>query len=142
MAGFNPYAGGMWQPQATSPYQYPQPTPNGYSGTGSHLYSQQRPVSNLLKVTGPESAKAYQVGPNSSVVLFDANEPIFYLKSTDDSGFATLRTFEFSEKAPDVIDVQAAKPDPVDTSAFATKEDVDSIRKELADISEMLKGLV
>ena len=136
MAGFDPFSpGNPWVGYPTaSPYQYPQPT-------GMMQPHKPGPVNNLLRVTGPESAKAYSVPPNSSVVLFDANEAIFYLKSTDDSGFATLRTFEFSEKAPDVLDVPG-KLDAVDVSGFATKEDLESIEKKLADISESLKGLI
>lgn len=112
------------------------PYPMTYSGTDVYGRKPQ-PLNNLLRVTGPESAKAYSVPPNSTVVLFDADNAIFYLKSTDDSGFATLRTFEFSEKAPDVIDV---KPEPpVD---YATKDDLEKLSKQLADISTALKGLV
>lgn len=37
-----------------------------------------QPINNLLRVTGPESAKAYSMPPNSDVVLFDSERPIFY----------------------------------------------------------------
>lgn len=46
----------------------------------------------LIRVTGLDGAKAYQMRPNSAVALFDGAEDIFYLKSTgrcrvsDDSG--------------------------------------------------------
>lgn len=147
MSGINPYAGGTWAPQYTwtpqySPYVTPQPAPS-YTGTGGarSMPTAQQSVNNLLRVTGPESAKAYSIPPNSSVVLFDANDPVFYLKSTDDSGFATLRTFEFTERAPDVLDVKAEVP-AIDTAAFASKEDFQALDEKIENIADLLKGLV
>lgn len=49
----------------------------------------------LIRVTGLEGAKAYQMSANSVVPLFDANEDIMYIKSTDGAGFPTIRTFSF-----------------------------------------------
>jgi hypothetical protein len=110
-----------------APYQMPYSVPAiNWSRTNQ---------SNLLKVTGPESAKSYPIGANSSVVLFDANDAVFYLKTTDDSGFASLRTFDFVERT-EPIDVKPVDP------GYATKDDLDGIRKQLSDISEALKGLV
>lgn len=50
----------------------------------------------LIKVTGLDGAKAYQMPPNSVVALFDANNDIFYVKSTDGAGFPTIRAFSFT----------------------------------------------
>ena len=51
---------------------------------------------NLIRVTGMEGAKAYQMQPNSTVALFDSSEDIMYIKSTDGAGFPTIRTFGFA----------------------------------------------
>lgn len=51
----------------------------------------------ITRVTGEEGAKAYQMAPNSSAALFDGNEDIFYLKTTDGAGFPTIRKFKFEE---------------------------------------------
>ena len=51
----------------------------------------------LIRVTGLDGAKAYQMRPNSAVALFDGAEDIFYLKSTDGAGFPTIRVFRFEE---------------------------------------------
>ena len=116
----NPYT---WQPNT----QYPAPS--------TYLHNQ-RPENNLIRVTGPESAKAYPVPPGSSVVLFDADNPIFYLLEKDDSGFPSLRTFEFSEKAP-VVEVQ-----PVPTPTNELKEEVDGLKNDISEIKKLLEGLV
>ena len=55
-----------------------------------------------LKVNGIESVKAYPMTPNSKVILFDANEDIFYCKETDISNYPTIRIFGYKElKTPE-----------------------------------------
>lgn len=49
----------------------------------------------LIRVTGMDGAKAYQMPPNSVVPLFDADNDIMYVKSTDGAGFPTIRAFAF-----------------------------------------------
>ena len=162
MAGFNPYAGGAWTPNGTmtlpqyqSPGyfpQYPTQVVPTYSGTGSHLYGRQ-PRNNMPRVSGPESAKAYPMNPGDEIVVFDANEfdanePVFYFLSADDSGFKQMKTFEFNEKAPDVLDVQP-QASAMDLPDLVTKEDFDGLKKQvetfssnLSELKEMLEGLV
>ena len=104
------------------------------------LQQQQQPVNNILRVTGPESAKAYSIPADSNVILFDANNPVFYLKTTDDGGFPhPLRTFKFEEiKAPDT----SAPSEQIDTSNFATKDDLEILQNNVLELKEMLEGLV
>lgn len=91
---------------------------------------------NIIRVTGPESAKAYGIGRDSVVVLFDANNPIFYIKSTDDGGFPLpLRTFKFEE-------IIEQPQEPIDTSNFATKNDLEDLEKNIAELKDLLEGLV
>lgn len=49
----------------------------------------------LIKVSGLDGAKAYQLGPNSAVALFHESEDLFYVKTTDGAGFPTIKTFRF-----------------------------------------------
>ena len=49
----------------------------------------------LIRVTGMDGAKAYPMPPNSVVPLFDADNDIMYVKSTDGAGFPTIRAFAF-----------------------------------------------
>lgn len=72
------------------------PTNQGLNWTPPPIISSQS-SQQLPKVNGLESAKAYQTQPNSQVALFDANEDIMYIKTTDASNFPTIRIFKFSE---------------------------------------------
>lgn len=58
---------------------------------------QMQSINNILQVMGPESAQAFQVGPNSKVILMDSNRSIFYTKESDSSGYSKTRAFKFNE---------------------------------------------
>ena len=49
----------------------------------------------LIRVSGMDGAKAYQMGANSSVALFHENDDVFYIKSTDGAGFPTIHAYRF-----------------------------------------------
>lgn len=82
---------------------------------------------NLIRVTGIEGAKAYQMPPNSTVALFDGGEDIMYIKATDGAGFPTIRMFRF---------------EPIDTpqsvSNQVSREEFDSLRKEFEDVKQLI----
>ena len=71
----NPY-----QPQFLPQIQVPQPQTQG-----------------IQYVNDLKSAEAYQMVPNSSVILMDSNLPRFYMKQTDASGVATIKSYDFKE---------------------------------------------
>ena len=57
----------------------------------------QEQTQNLIRVNGIDGAKTYQMPANSTVALFDSNEDIMYIKTTDGAGFPSIRTFNFVE---------------------------------------------
>ena len=84
------------------------------------------PVTNplmLTRVTGLEGAKAYQMPANSTVALFDNNEDLMYIKTTDGAGFPTIRTFAFNE-------VVANNPVP-DNVDYVTRDEFNKLKEEL-----------
>lgn len=52
---------------------------------------------NIQYVNDIKSAESYQLAPNSSVILMDSNLPRFYMKQTDASGVATIKSYDFKE---------------------------------------------
>ena len=83
----------------------------------------------LIRVTGIEEARAYQMLPNSTVALFDGCEDIMYIKSTDGAGFPTIRVFRF-ESVEQMQDQQGQ----------VTREEFDSLRKELDDGKQLIRS--
>lgn len=99
----------------------------------------QQPIDNILRVAGPESASAYPLPEKSNIVLFDANNPIFYWKTTDDNGYPyPLRAFKFEE-----VKLNESKTaEDTNTSMFATKDDLATLQNNVFEIKQMLEGLV
>lgn len=94
---------------------------------------------NLMQLTGVdlvvpthglEGAKAYPLGLNCRVPLFDDTEDVFYIKSTDANGFPTVKKYRFTEEI--IID-------PNNTGNGVALQDIRSlIREELGSIKEEL----
>lgn len=62
-------------------------------------YPYQPPQKNSINwVQGIEGAKAFQLQPNSNIVLLDSENDKFYIKSCDNVGMCSLRTFNFVEE--------------------------------------------
>lgn len=87
-------------------------------------YQQYQQRQQLIRVNGIDGARAYQMPPNSTVALFDANNDLMYIKCTDGAGFATTRVFSFIE--------QKETQTPT-ASEFVT-------RKEFEELKEVLKN--
>lgn len=107
----NPYASLMGQ----NPY-YNQPMNN------QQFLPQEQPQA-LIRVNGIDGAKAYQMPANSTVALFDSNNDIMYVKTTDGAGFPSIRTFSFSEIKQDTT--QEIKQD------YISREEFEEFKKEL-----------
>ena len=102
------------------PMNYPQ-IPN-YSPTFNSSFNSSSNQSQLIRVNGIDSAKAYPTAPNSTVPLFDANEDIMYIKSTDASNFPTIRRFRFIEEPETQMPVQ---------QQYVTIEEFNKFKEEL-----------
>lgn len=60
--------------------------PNNYSYTGGYSFPQSNPQNYFAWVQGEAAALAFQVAPNSTVVLMDSEKPVMYMKSADSTG--------------------------------------------------------
>lgn len=81
------------------PYNYPY---NFYSNvpmpTNPVNTTQQLNRTGINWVAGVEGLKEVKLQPNSAVLLLDSdNEGVFYIKSCDNIGICTVRTFMYEE---------------------------------------------
>lgn len=79
-----------------------------------------QPQQQIQYVNGRESANAYQIGPNSSVLLMDSNEAKFYIKTSDASGFCTVKTYTFQEEVENT-----------ENSQYVTKSEFEEFKQQL-----------
>ena len=101
-------------------YNYPfnpvfQNTPQQFNNGGNFYY-----------VNSKQEAENWIVNPDTTVFLLDKTNKQFYIKTVEKSGLAKpLEVYSFEEK--EVV----TKP-----SEYATKEDIESIRKELKELKD------
>ena len=100
----------------------------GYGMPGQYmdrLQQAQQPARpmELIRVTGIDGAKAYQMPANSTVALFDGGQDIFYVKTTDGAGFPTIRAFSFAPYEP------TAQPQ----TEYVTRAEFEKLKEEIVN---------
>ncbi len=98
---------------------------------------QQTPNGNsLIWVSGEAGAKAYLVAPNTTVTLWDSESQTIFLKSADATGMPSMKILDYTirSNAPQETTSDAH-------SDFATKTDVESIRKDILALRERVDVL-
>jgi hypothetical protein len=95
-------------------YGMPSPVMQGYNQYSYQNGAMQRVNNNLphyeiIRVNGKPGVDAFQMGPNSSVILVDETAPIVWFVRTDGAGYKEAKPFDISlhtEKPPvDVNDL-------------------------------------
>lgn len=99
---------------------------NAYS-TQSNAYPTQ--TNALIWVQGEAGAKSYMVAPNQTVVLWDSEAQIIYLKSADSSGMPNIKVLDYT-----IRDNTTQRAENQPQNDFATKDDVSALEKEIASL--------
>lgn len=86
-------------------------------------------INNIVWVQGIEGAKAYQLNPNSMMILLDSEtEGKMYIKVSDNIGMSNLRTFNYVEE---FSTQNATVNQDLDLSAFVRKDELSNLIKEI-----------
>ena len=85
------------------------------------------PHMEVIKVNGENGADAFQLGPNSSVLLLDETAPIIWFVQTDGAGYKTKTPYDIS------LHVDEPKPD-----IKSMEEKLTTIDKRLQAIEEAM----
>ena len=85
------------------------------------------PQQQIPTVNGIDGARAYQLGANSSIALFDMSEDKFYFVSTDVNG----------TKAPIKVGKFTIETEASETEKYITRKDFDEFK---ADIKQLLSS--
>ena len=101
----------------------------GYPASYQNQYMMQnqpqiQPQSGIIWVQGEAGAKAYPVAPGNNILLMDAENERFFIKSTDSSGMPQpLRIFSYEE-----ITNNSTKTEDHDVE-YVTKEEFYELKK-------------
>lgn len=86
-------------------------------------------TNNIVWVQGIEGAKAWQLSPNSMVILLDSEvEGKMYIKVSDNIGMSSLRIFNYVEEIPSTNTVTNNS---VDLSQYVKKDELKNLIKEI-----------
>ncbi len=66
---------------------------NPYAQRLNTMQQDFQPKQEIIKVNGENGAKAYNMPPNSSILLLDETAPLIWFKSTDGAGYPTLTPY-------------------------------------------------
>lgn len=110
--------------------QFNQQYPN-YAGF------QQQPNNQIIFVQGETGAKAYQIPINSTVLLMSSEANEFFIKSTDQAGFPTIKKYKFSEVTQTIGQAQGqTNTEQVKTQNFVTREEFETLKNEIKQLKE------
>ena len=102
--------------------------PQYYSPVQPVIQRPQQQGSDIIWVQGENSAKAYPVLPGRSILLMDSENPVMYIKSTDQSGMPFLRVFDYTERT------QNGKAPQTDVKQdYISREEFEKFRIELRE---------
>lgn len=65
------------------------------------------PPSRVVRVSGRPGAEAFQMAPNSEVLLLDETAPIVWLKTTDGAGYPRLTAYDITAHEEEQIDYKS-----------------------------------
>ena len=100
-------------------------------------YAGQQSNNQIIFVQGETGAKAYQIPINSTVLLMSSEANEFFIKSTDQAGFPTIKKYRFTEitQAAEQVEGQA-KTEQVKTQNFVTREEFEALKNEIKQLKE------
>ena len=91
--------------------------------------------SQIIWVSGEAGAKSYLVAPGNTVMLMDAENSVFYLKSADSSGMPLpLRIFDYKERTTAAQQAfgGSVAAETINLDNFVTRKEFEELRASIA----------
>lgn len=122
---YTPYIPQFYPQQGTTNMQYYPAQQNNQSNNS------------IIWVQGEQAAKAYPVSAGQSILLMDSENPLMYIKSTDQSGMPLpLRIFEIREK----IQNGNQQPIPKPNIDYVPRSEFDKLRDKVEELMRQPKN--
>ena len=123
MYGYNPYYQNGAVPDMLNGYkqQYQMP-----------IQTAPKPNDTMIWTQGLEGAKGYPVAPNSTVVLWDSENPTIYVKTADGTGIPNMRILDFVERT--------GTPTPKNNEEYVTKARFDELTAKVEELTHKLES--
>ena len=92
----------------------------------------------IIWVQGEAGAKSYLVAPNNTVQLWDSENPVIYLKSSDTNGMPSMKILDYTIRDDGS---KKLKQDITNDIEFATKDDIKELKDELSKFKNQLQSI-
>lgn len=138
---FNPY----YQPNYYNPMgnipdaqmyrqQYQPPAPI------QPMQIQAASIGDMLWVLNENEAVSYPVAPNNTVILWDKNDPVIYVKSVNAQNVPSMRILDFTERAANASKTPAEHVCQCGKD-FVRKEDFRALQAKIDELQEKIDAL-
>ena len=102
----------------------------------------QYPVqSNITYVQGEVGARSYLVAPNARMALWDSEQPVIYLKSTDINGMPTMQIIDYQVRSGQTNQNNHNQTNALVEDLYVTKEDFNTLQNKVELLEEKIGGL-
>ncbi len=120
----------MQQPIMQQPIQMPMQT-----------VAQPTPTNDMIWVLSEGEAQSYPVAPNNSVILWDKNSDVVYIKSVNAQNVPSFRVLDYKERTADNAQKTPAEHECKCGSKFVSKEDFNSLQSEFESLKAKVETL-
>lgn len=121
MANYNAYGYGGYNP---------------YNPNNNYQPQQQPQMNHYAFVNGIEGAKSFQLQPNQNIMLMDSDNPICYMKQSNNIGQSTLRYFKLVEVSEQ--EIRSANQTPTNND-YVLKSDFEALVKRIDELTSVKK---
>lgn len=116
----------------------------GFPATYQQFYPQSYPQfqqqnNPIIWIQGIESARAYQTAPNNTVVLFDSDEQVIYIKSADMQGRPSMRILDYTIRSEQPKTAQNALSG--NNTQVPTREDISALQSQIDSLRRQIEQM-
>lgn len=98
-------------------------------------------ANDMIWVLSEGEAQSYPVAPNNSVILWDKNSDVVYIKSVNAQNVPSFRVLDYKERTADNAPKTPDKHECKCGSKFVSKEDFKALQREFEALREELEEL-
>lgn len=120
----------MQQPMMQQPVQMPIQT-----------MAQNTPTNDMIWVLSEGEAQSYPVAPNNSVILWDKNSDVVYIKSVNAQNVPSFRVLDYKERTADNAPKTPVEHECKCGNKFVSKEDFKALQSEIDGLKEKIDKL-
>ena len=103
--------------------------------------AQPTPSNDMIWVLSEVEAQSYPVAPNNSVILWDKNNDVVYIKSVNMQGVPSMRILDYKERTADNAPKTPDKHECKCGNKFVSKEDFQALQSEFETLRGELEAL-